>query len=175
MFLGGEDDGLDLDRCDAEVVGNVFTGFHSNADNHWANAISLADGSRVTVKNNICADNDHGIAAYHGAVLTAVRNTLYGNRVAAVNLEEDDLPGGATLDLCILWNNGASFRGRERATKLTVTRCVLPEAADWPDAGNLAQDPRFRDAKNGNFLPAKDSPAAGRGADLSRPPTSLFK
>ncbi len=149
------------------MVGNVFTGFHSNADNHWANAISLADGSRVTVKNNVCADNDHGIAAYHGAMLTAVRNTLYGNLVAAVNLEEDDLPGGATLDLCILWNNGASFRGREHATKLTVTRCVLPEATDWPGAGNSAEDPRFVNVNERDFWLAPDSPAAGRGVDFT--------
>ena len=165
VFMGGEDDGLDLDRCDAEVESNVFFGFHSSGD--WeANAISLGAFSKVTVSNNLCFDNDHGIVSYEQAFLTATRNTLYGNRIAGINLEEDGSPGGASIDRCILWQNGVSIRARERATELNVTHSVLPEAADWPGAGNSAEDPRFVSVAERDFNLAADSPAAGKGADL---------
>ncbi|MHC4745444.1 MAG: CotH kinase family protein, partial [Planctomycetota bacterium] len=62
LFLGGGDDGVDLDSVDAHVEGNVFMNFHGGGGDGTSNAVSTGDEgwpSEIYVARNIFINNDH--------------------------------------------------------------------------------------------------------------------
>ena len=167
IFLGGGDDGLDIDRSEAYVEGNIFVNFKLNGHKRVSHAISAGAESRLTVTNNLFVCNEHAILSRKGAYVRLLNNTFYGTRFGAVCFNEhQNKPGGASIENCIFWENNASFLYDDQATELVVKNSVLPEAARWCDQGNLDVDPKFEDAPNGNFHLQQDSLALGRGASI---------
>jgi hypothetical protein len=167
IFLGGGDDGLDIDRSEAHVEGNIFVNFKRKGHKRDSHAISVGAESRVTVTNNLFAYNEHAILSRKGAHVRLLNSTFYGTRYGAVcfNARQSE-PGGATIENCIFWDNNVSLLYDDQAIELLVKNSVLPEAARWSDQGNLNVDPKFEDAPNGNFRLQPDSPALGRGASI---------
>jgi len=166
-FLGGGDDGLDIDRSEAYVEGNIFVNFKQEGHNKVSHAISAGTTSRVTVTNNLFAFNEHAILSRKGAHVRMLNNTFYGTRHGVVCFNErQSEPGGVTIENCIFLKNNLSFLYDGQATELVVKNSVLPEADRWPDQGNLNVDPKFEDAANGNFRLQQNSPALGRGAAI---------
>lgn len=165
VFLGGGDDGLDLDDCDAVVSGNFFTGFHQDRHEHTSEAISTDNGSRVDVADSVFVGCDHGCLAKGGALLDVRRCVFVGQRVGALNFRERAWPpGGARVEDCVFWrngNDGRSFLNRDVATELVVRRSLLPEASDWPDGGNRDGDPLFVDEGARDFRLRPESPWFG--------------
>ena len=86
VFMGGGDDGLDLDGTDAHVEGNLFINFHKNTGRDTtSNAIATGlpqtgedTRTQVTIVRNIFLNNDHGILLKEDAFAT-VENNLFVN------------------------------------------------------------------------------------------------
>ncbi|MFT5526173.1 MAG: hypothetical protein ACI9HK_004146, partial [Pirellulaceae bacterium] len=177
VFLGGNDDGIDLDGTDAHVEGNFFTNFHRNGSRATtSNAIATGDNAgnltEVTVARNIFYDNDHHILLKEDTFLTAQNNLFLKAGIAAIQMNEVggtavDGPGkGAFLDGNIFWDTPLLFRHLADLVdpnQLTLLRSIVPEA-DLPLGTNLiAEDPRVADPANGDFSMLPGSPAFGAG------------
>jgi hypothetical protein len=80
-FLGGDDDAIDLDTCDAIIVGNHLTGFRPGAtaaDEANGGGITGSGRSRPLVANNVLVGLVHGIGFKDGARPLVVNNTFVG-------------------------------------------------------------------------------------------------
>ena len=138
-FLGGGDDGLDIDNSEAYIEGNTFIHFNLKGHKKYSDAISAARQSRLVVTNNLFACNDQAVAAMGGAHARLLNNTFFRNRDAAVVFKERaNTPGGAVIENCLFRENGASFAFAELATELIVSNSILPEADRWPGQGNAS-------------------------------------
>lgn len=161
-FLGGGDDGLDLDYCDAYVAGNTFVNFNLRGHDKWANAISVGRNSRVHVTNNVFAFNDHGILTKDDSHVTVVHCTFYSNKIAAISFNEPaHTGGGATIERCVFAGNASAFKYGKDARVLTVTHSILPLQDDLTYTNNLAMDPPFVDAGAGDYRLEAGTPAWG--------------
>jgi len=80
VFMGSDDDILDLDSTDAWVEGNIFMHVHRNGSPDSASAISggadNADTSEVTIVGNHFYDVDQLANAKQGNFYTIINNTL---------------------------------------------------------------------------------------------------
>lgn len=88
-FLGGADDGLDLDGTDAHIEGNYFQNFiKHNSSSSSANAIATDLGSVIVAANNTFYNNDHDVLLKNGAELISHNNTFTGTLQAVVAMDE---------------------------------------------------------------------------------------
>lgn len=168
-FLGGQDDALDLEGGDYHVEGNCFTNYHDGPNTSGtANAVSLTDGTRATLVDNIFYDNDNAILVKNGAMVQLINNTVVASSGAAVQFEEpgrgEERGRGAYIDGSIFWNNGAMFAHLEPQTELVVHRSIVPTAHLDRGEGNLDLDPLFVD-EAGDFRLRPGSPAIAAGPD----------
>jgi hypothetical protein len=167
VFLGGGEDGLDIDDCDAWVEGNIFMNFRAKQRGNESCAISCSVKSEVVVTNNLFINNDLAVMSKHGANVRLLNDTFFGSRRAAVCYDKLDRgAGGGDVANCVFWGNSASFLHNEGATQFSVINSILPEAARWPDWGNVASKPEFRDVSGEDFRLWENSPLAGRGAAI---------
>lgn len=191
VFLGGGDDGLDLDGTDAHIEGNLFMNFQKNTGrNTTSNAIATGlpqdndpNRTEVTIVRNIFIDNDHALLLKEDAFATVENNVFVGTKLAVIQFGERNGtavrgPGkGADLDGNIFFENSALFENLvdedDFTTQLTVARSLLPnESLDFDGTsimahdlgtGNIEGDPLFVDAANHNFRLQPDSPARTSG------------
>ena len=178
IFLGGGDDGLDLDGCDAHIEGNTFMNFHkNNTTTSTSNAIAtgLFNGkpSEITVVRNIFYDNDHAVLLKENCLMRAENNVIVNSSLAAVNFSEWPdravAPGkGATFDGNIFWQNANLF-GNQTAQPgytnptISVNHSVVPESFLSLGIGNLDADPQFVDYQNHDYRLQNTSPCIGTG------------
>jgi VCBS repeat-containing protein len=181
VFLGGSDDGLDLNGADAHIEGNTFRNFHkNNTSDSTSNAIATGiDGgvaSEITVARNFFYDNDHAILVKEGSFLTLQNNTIVGSTIAAINFDEPNRPVqpglGARLDGNILTGNAADFANvynnhpTEVTTQLTINYSLVNAAYLSRGIGNLnsaTDEARISDPANNDFSLAPGSAAKGTG------------
>jgi VCBS repeat-containing protein len=181
VFLGGSDDGLDLDGTDAHIEGNTFRNFHKNntsdsSSNAIATGIDNGVASEITVVRNFFYDNDHAVLVKEGSFLTLQNNTIVGSTIAAINFDEPNRPVqpglGARLDGNILTGNAADFANvyndhpTEGTTQLTINHSLVSAAYLNRGVGNLnsaTNDARITDPANNNFSLAPGSAAKGTG------------
>ena len=191
VFLGGGDDGLDLDGTDAHIEGNLFMNFQKNTSrNTSSNAIATGlpqnndpNRTEITVVRNIFVDNDHALLLKEDAFATVENNVFVGMKEAAIQFGERNGtavrgPGkGAELDGNIFVGNSALFRNLvnndDFVTQLSVSRSFLPnEQIDFGPtpirshelgSGNKEGDPLFVDPANLNFRLQPSSPARSAG------------
>ena len=176
-FLGGGDDALDLDGCDAHIEGNIFMNFHRDQTREsTSNAIATGRfnglNSEITVVRNIFNNNDHAVLVKEDALLHAENNVYVNSAEAAINFGEypyrDVDPGrSAYLDGDIFYNNSAVLENQfaqpgEQDPVISVNRSIIDSSfLDFGD-GNLDADPLFVDSGCDFHLTAM-SPAIGKG------------
>lgn len=192
VFLGGGDDGLDLDGTDAHIEGNLFMNFHLNTSRATTgNAIATGlpqsgetNRTQITVVRNIFYNNDHHILLKEDAFATIENNVFVDASMAAIQFNEiggtaNNGPAvGAYLDGNIFSNNASLFKNLTKdagfETQLTINRSLLPnQLQTYSDnstalahsfgTGNSAADPMFVDAANRNYRLLPGSPAIGAG------------
>ncbi len=90
VFMGSDDDLLDLDSTDAWVEGNIFLHTHRKGTPDSASAVSggadNADTSQITIVRNLFFDVDQAANAKQGNFYTMVNNTV----VRQTNVGSDD-------------------------------------------------------------------------------------
>ena len=111
VFMGSDDDLLDLDSTDAWVERNIFLHTHRNGSPDSSSAVSggadNADTSQITIVGNLFFDVDHAANAKQGNFYTMVNNTIvHQTRVgsqdtntAVVILADDGTAQGAGMHL----------------------------------------------------------------------------
>ncbi|MBN2313458.1 MAG: lamin tail domain-containing protein [Sedimentisphaerales bacterium] len=163
-FLGGEDDGIDLDNADAYIEGNVFTNFLGGSGTGTPNAIAADQGSRIIVARNIFHHNINAVLLKGHAEMLAENNTFVGQVGSAVHFSESgsSFGQGADMDGNIFWNNMDTFQNVDEQVNLTINHSILP--TQWHDLGegNIDADPLFVDPIT-DFHLIPGSPAIGMG------------
>ena len=159
-FLGGPDDGLDMDSTDAWIEGNVFMNFHQDADrDSKSHAVSTGNDfnitAEITVVRNFFYDVDHAALIKSGAFGTFVNNTIVNvhkpnpaiNATTAVinfyEVRSGQWQGrGARLEGNIIHNVSQMFEipqpfpsGRPDAVQIFVDNSILPAGSPTSQAG----------------------------------------
>jgi len=164
IFLGSEDDALDLDNADACIEGNLFMNFLGGSGTGTANAVAADQGSYLTLARNIFVNNANAVLLKGGAEMLAENNTFVENANSAINFSESgSSPGrGANLEGNIFWNNTNVFQNVDGQVELVVDNSILP--AEWHSygVGNIDADPVFVNAGT-DFRLKVGSPAIGAG------------
>ena len=179
LFLGGGDDGPDLDGTDAHIEGCLFMGFHNGQGSAGTcNAIATGSGggnaAEVYAVRNVFYDNDQAVLVKENSFVYAVNNTFVGTKTAVVSFGEPERnpprsPGrGAYLAGNIFWDNVATFDHFFQypypdygPDELAVDYSILPASWHLLGAGNLDADPLF--AGLAHFALKPVSPARGAG------------
>lgn len=189
-FLGGSDDGLDLDATDAQIEGNVFMHFHQDAPRESkSHAIStgVENGvsSNVVITRNYFYDVDHAIIIKDGSFGTITQNTIVNVHKlipdatsAAINLYEPRqgqfpavgvfLDGNIFQDIPRLFENPVT---PGYTTTISVNHSdfpLIPGEAQYPGVGNIHEDPRLLNTTKVtdprvDFRLRPGSPAIGSG------------
>ncbi|GIT05318.1 MAG: hypothetical protein CM1200mP29_07290 [Verrucomicrobiota bacterium] len=160
-FLGGSDDGLDLDGMDAHIEGNTFHGFHKRNTTLSISA-AVATGrhdeqaSDLTMVRNIFYDNDYHVLIKQGGRLEAANNTFYGGALGAIAFDEPlrelEMPLGARLTGNIFSGNNADLIHlkplwlEQNWVWLHVFDSIIHKTHDWLGERNLDADPMFANA-----------------------------
>lgn len=176
-FLGGSDDGLDLDGCDAHIEGNIFQNFHKgHSGSSTSNAIATGEyNGRTTdlvVVRNIFTNNDHAILLKEGCYMDAENNVFARSDIAAINFGEPErgvTPGkGAYFTGDIFFQNTATFenlaaQAGETNPEIAADRCIIESAFQSLGSSNMNVDPQFQDPENDDFKLEPESPARKSG------------
>jgi hypothetical protein len=191
IFLGGGDDGLDLDGTDAHIEGNVFMNFQKNTSRATtSNAIATGlpqtgepNRTEITVVRNLFVNNDHAILLKEEAFARVENNVFVNSQLAAIQFNEvggtavEGVGKGAELIGNIFANNNQLFKNLVNTpafkTLLTVDQSLLPNEvvnfggtlvnAHDLGSGNIDGDPRFVDPAAGIYRLQSDSPAVASG------------
>lgn len=164
VFLGSEDDGVDLDNADACIEGNVFAYFLGGSSTGTPNAIAADQGSRIIVTRNIFYNNINAILLKGHAEILAENNTFVGQLGSAIHFFESgsSFGHGAEVNGSIFWNNTEDFQNLDGQISLTVNHSILPLQWHNLGEGNIDTDPLFIDP-NTDFRLIPDSPAIDTG------------
>jgi len=174
IFLGGGDDGLDLDGTNAYIGGNVFMNFHRNFSPEEGESYAISTGydqansSNHVIVRNLFLNCDNVVLVKDRSWVTFENNTVVGCTGAGINfdepLETDVEPGdGAYLDGNIFWNVNTILGELTASTNVTVNRSLLPFEWHHLGVGNIDADPLFVDEDGGDFNLKAASPAIAAG------------
>jgi len=166
IFMGGPDDGIDLDGTDAHVEGNIFMDFHKETtrettSNCIATGLPQSGGenrTEITVARNIFYGADHGILLKEEAFATIENNVFVGMDIAAIQFNEIGGTAnmgpsdGADIDGNIFFDNADLFRnqfspdpGQWPDPVITVNNSIIDTSMHYLGAGNIDADPSFVD------------------------------
>ena len=165
VFIGADDDILDIDGTDAWIEGNLFMHVHRADSPDSASAISggtvLGQTSEITIVGNLFFDVDQAVSAKEGNFYTFLQNTVVDqNSRGSEELLEDiaekpeaflpaifnlaDHGGPGALGLYI---EGNVFHSAEKlvrnytgAERVTFNNNLFPPSLTWsgPGGGNLS-------------------------------------
>jgi parallel beta-helix repeat protein len=159
IFLGSDDDAIDLDDCDAYVEGNLvmdcYGGSHdpigisgdrdslpvivNNVIINCENGIGFKNGANITVLNNTIINCDKGIWLHQSATHAVVKNTIIWGRDDQVSIR---LEPGSTIDISY-----SIIKGNEL----------------YPGENNMNANPLFVDIGNRDLHLQPGSPAIDAG------------
>jgi hypothetical protein len=160
VFIGSDDDLLDLDSTDAWIEGNIFIGVHRLGSPDSASAVSGGNDngqtSEITILGNLFYDVDHVATAKQGNFYTLINNTVVrqvsagfedAGLGAVVNFADEDSALAAGMYL-----EGNIFAGIERLTRhltngmpvhnnTTFNNNLMPLSYSGPGTNNSVADP----------------------------------
>ncbi|MCI0747844.1 MAG: lamin tail domain-containing protein, partial [Verrucomicrobia subdivision 3 bacterium] len=159
VFVGTDDDILDLDAADAWIERNIFLHVHRNGSPDSASAISggtdnsvPGQTSEITVVGNLFYDVDHAANAKQGNFYTFINNTIVRQtRTGGVDTdagvitladEGTALGAGFYLEGNIIYDAEKLVRTQGVAV-VTFTNNIMPFAWSGPGGNNLNVDPLF--------------------------------
>jgi hypothetical protein len=163
VFVGSDDDILDLDGTDAWVEGNIFLHAHRNGSPDSASAVSGGNDSgqtsEVTIIGNIFYDVDQAATAKQGNFYTFINNTVVrqtgagfadSNVAAVLNFADDGIAlavgmwaeGNIIVDAQRLTRNVTN--GTPLANSTTFTNNLMPFSWFGPGANNSTNNPRLK-------------------------------
>jgi len=181
VFLGGPDDGLDLDGTDAHIQGNLFMNFHqNNSSDGDSSAVATGQSggysAQINLAENIFLNNDYGVLLKEDCAAVLQNNTFVNTSKAAISFGEPyrnpprSAGYGAQLINNLFWNNVSVFEHYFQdpnpdygPTAVNADYCILPEA--WADLGtqNVQTDPMV--AWDGTLDPLSPAIGAGMGGN----------
>lgn len=158
VFMGSDDDLLDLDGTDAWVEGNIFMHAHKNRgtpDSSTAISGGMDSGntSEVTAIGNLIYDCDGAANAKEGNFYALINNTVVRQNhsagddtdAAVITLADDKTPegGGAFVEANVIFDAEKLTRNLKAAV-LTFTNNLMPFPWAGPGSGNAVSDPRLK-------------------------------
>ncbi len=164
VFIGSDDDILDLDGTDAWIEGSIFLHVHRNIAPDSSSAISGGDNgsdtSEVTIVGNIIYDCDNAATAKQGDYFTLFNNTIvrmtknggvdFDSGVVNVRdttPEITDFARGFYLQdnvIADVENNRLARNYDASQTTVIYSNNIMPVAWDGPGGGNIVAAPRLK-------------------------------
>lgn len=192
-FDGGEDDAIDLDGCNALVIGNLIRNFRpedlsamaggvngggvtgdagampvivNNVIDNCYHGIGFKNGSRPIIINNTITNSNIGVSLYTSAVGRAMPHGVMVNNILWNNLGW--LDGGQDNDIVL---NGKWWPSYNQVDDIQATVDVryntIASSPDvYPGEGNLGTDPLL-DFTEDIPVPAAGSPVIDSGLSES--------
>jgi hypothetical protein len=157
VFVGSDDDLIDLDGTDAWIEGNIFLHVHRNGSPDSASAISGGnDSSRtseITIIGNLFYDCDQAATAKQGNFYTLINNTIVRQTIAGgvdtdgavVNFADEGTSeaAGMYLEGNIIYDAEKLVRNLTSAA-VTFTNNLMPFVWAGPGGGNSTNNPRLK-------------------------------
>jgi hypothetical protein len=159
VFIGSDDDILDLDSTDAWIEGNIFLHVHRNGSPDSASAISggadNADTSQITIIGNLFYDVDQAATAKQRNFYTLINNTIVDQNgrgsqdtvTALINLSDAGFveAAGMYLEGNVVVSAVALVRNYDPAlSTVTFNNNILPLTWNGPGTGNVTVDPNLK-------------------------------
>jgi hypothetical protein len=172
VFVGSDDDVLDIDGTDAWIEGNVFMHVHRVGSPDSASAVSggddLGQTSEITIVGNLFYDVDQAVTAKEGNFFTFLNNTVVDQNSrgsderredivnqpnvflpAVLNFGDHEAPGalGLYVEGNVIHSAEKLVRNYTGAERVTFNRNLLPANLAWPGAGsgNISADALLND------------------------------
>ena len=170
VFLGSDDDAIDLDNCDAIVDGNLVMNCRGGGNDPIG--ISGDAGAEPIITNNIIINCENGIGFKNGANITVINNTII-DCDRGIWLHQS--AAFAQVYNTIIWGRDDQQAVRlERGSGISVIHSILHGSSVYPGKGNLNQWPAFVDYAGGDYRILPGSPAIDGGAAVDGMPGSDF-
>ncbi len=162
VFIGSDDDLMDIDGTDVWIEGNIFLHVHRNGSPDSSAAVSAGSSSgrtaEVTILGNLFFDCDNAATAKEGNFYTLINNTIVhttkkGGMDAAsgVVCVRDTTPSLSTfgkgfyLEGNIIVDAEQLVRNYDaRQTTVTFNNNILPMPWNGPGRGNTTLDPMLK-------------------------------
>lgn len=163
VFIGGDDDLLDIDGTDAWIEGNVFMHVHRVGSPDSASAVSGGSSggqtSEITIVGNLFYDVDQAVTAKEGNFYTFLHNTVVDQnsrgsderkedifnqpevfRPAVLNFADHGVAGarGMYVEGNVIHSAERLVRNYTGAERVTLNNNLLPPGLTWsgPGSGN---------------------------------------
>lgn len=138
VFMGSDDDILDLDFSDAWVEGNIFMNSKRNGTTDSSSAISAGGGaSEITATGNIFYRCEHAATATDGNFITLLSNTVLEQGDAAdtavVNFSDGGVAGAGMYLEGNLIHSATALSRNSAASAVTLNGNLIP--MPWVGAG----------------------------------------
>ncbi|HKQ37223.1 MAG TPA: lamin tail domain-containing protein, partial [Verrucomicrobiae bacterium] len=157
VFMGTDDDLLDLDGTDAWVEGNIFMHAHRNGSPDSASAVSGGNDSgqtsEITIIGNIFYDCDQAANAKQGNFYTMINNTIVHQthigsqdpETAVIILADDGTTeaAGFYLEGNIIYDAEKLVRNQTAAV-VTFTNNLMQLTWTGPGGNNSTNDPMLK-------------------------------
>jgi hypothetical protein len=155
-FLGGEDDGIDLDGCKGIIAGNYVHDFVGGAGGANGGGLTGGANSEVLVVNNVIENVVHAIGYKDDVRALLLNNTI-------VDSDEGFRPeGNARVEAVgnVFWGNEVDSSG-DAAGYLTADFNLFSIPGFTGENGNLGSDPQFVEDGGLPYGLGPSSPALG--------------
>jgi hypothetical protein len=183
VFIGSDDDLIDLDGTDAWIEGNIFMHVHRVGSPDSASAVSggsdSGDTSEVTIVGNLFYDMDHAAMAKQGNFYTFLQNTVIDQNgrgsedevTGVLNFNDEGFEEGEGMYVEGNIIHGAvalvrNYPGDALTGKVTFNNNIFPPGLTWtgPGSGNASINPLLADIEL-----VDPDPAAGGAYNVPTP------
>ena len=184
VFIGSDDDLIDIDGTDAWVEGNIFMHVHRVGSPDSASAISggsdAGSTSEITIVGNLFYDVDQAATAKQGNFYTFLNNTVVdqnsrgseeiaaGFQPAVLNFADDGIPEAAGMFVQgnVIFSAEALVRnypGTALGSRVTFSDNLFPRGLTWNGlgSGNMSTDALLNDVQVDAATGASNIPTPG--------------